>query len=111
MGTGMEEADELDDKECNDEDDRLGFFRFASEKSRQHKSQSAIQDQTDSCLFRTEQLQDWSQQSVRDSIRDCFVTGKWKEDEELLALDDLEEDSEGDFEDLETGQVHQAKSS
>ena len=51
---------------------------------------------------------------MRDSIRDCFVTGKWKEDEdaeELLALDDLEEDSEGDFEDLETGQVHQAKSS
>lgn len=64
-------------------------------------------------MFRVEQLQDWNQQSVLDSIRDCFVTGKWKEDEdaeELLALDDLE-DSEGDFEDLETGQVHQAKSS
>jgi len=67
----------------------------------------------DSSLFRAEQLQDWTQKSVLDSIRDCFVTGKWKEDEdaeELLALDDLEEDSEGDFEDLETGEVHQAKS-
>ena len=63
----------------------------------------------DSSLFRAASLQDWRAQSVLDSIRDCFVTGKWKEDEdaeELLALDDLD-DSEGDFEDLETGQVNQ----
>ena len=39
------------DKECNDEDDRLGFFRFASEKSRQRKSQSAIQDQVNCLIF------------------------------------------------------------
>ncbi|EFX67694.1 hypothetical protein DAPPUDRAFT_115237 [Daphnia pulex] len=42
----------------------------------------------------------------------CFVTGKWKENvdaEELLAMDDFDDmKSEGDFEDLETGEVSQA---
>jgi ribosome biogenesis protein BMS1 len=47
---------------------------------------------------------------VCEIIRDCFVTGKWKESEdaaELLRLDD-ESDGElfGDFEDLETGEKH-----
>lgn len=43
-------------------------------------------------------------------IRDCFVTGKWKQSEdaeELLRLDDASDGDDemfGDFEDLETGQ-------
>lgn len=53
--------------------------------------------------------------SRKGMLRNCFVTGKWKESqdaEELLKLDDLSDnDSEvfGDFEDLETGQVHEAQ--
>ncbi|XP_008474135.1 ribosome biogenesis protein BMS1 homolog [Diaphorina citri] len=48
---------------------------------------------------------------IKDSIRDCFVTGKWKASEdasELLRLDDMDDDEElfGDFEDLETGEKH-----
>ena len=46
-------------------------------------------------------------------IRDCFVTGKWKESEdaeELLKLDDDDDaDVFGDFEDLETGENHKAE--
>lgn len=46
---------------------------------------------------------------VRDSIRDYFVTGKWKGDEdanELLRMNDLDDDEMfGDFEDLEAGIV------
>ena len=47
-------------------------------------------------------------------IRDCFVTGNWSEGqdaEKLLALDDESDEEEvfGDFEDLETGEKHEAK--
>ena len=50
---------------------------------------------------------------VREIIRDCFVTGKWKESEdaaELLRLDDEDDDELfGDFEDLETGEKYTSK--
>ena len=54
---------------------------------------------------------EWGEERVLDCIRDCFVTGKWKDSEdaeELLKMDDDDnEDSDayGDFEDLETGLV------
>lgn len=47
---------------------------------------------------------------VRELIKDCFVTGKWKSGEdasELLRLDDMSDNDDkmfGDFEDLETGE-------
>jgi ribosome biogenesis protein BMS1 len=47
---------------------------------------------------------------VREVIRDCFVTGKWKESEDAAELLQLDDDSSeevfGDFEDLETGEKH-----
>ncbi|KAJ8980502.1 hypothetical protein NQ317_005685 [Molorchus minor] len=61
---------------------------------------------------------DWSEAENKDLIMNCFVTGKWKESEdaaELLKLDDAEDLSDanseafGDFEDLETGEKHTAK--
>ena len=45
-----------------------------------------------------------------ESIKDCFVTGKWEQGEdaeELIKLDDLSESEEelyGDYEDYETGE-------
>lgn len=53
---------------------------------------------------------------IKESIRDCFVTGKWKASEdasELLRLDDLTDEDEelyDDFEDLETGEKHTVES-
>ena len=50
---------------------------------------------------------------VCDNIRDCFVTGKWKESEDAAELLQLDDDSGeelfGDFEDLETGEKHTDK--
>ena len=67
----------------------------------------------DSSLSTWTQLHNWEEDEVRDLIRDCFVTGNWSEGqdaEKLLALDDEEEeDVFGDFEDLETGEKHEAK--
>lgn len=116
---GTETANELDksgsesDEEDDGDDDRLGgLFKIASEKRRERQSAHSTKDHVDCTRFVVEKLQDWSKSGVLDSIRDCFVTGKWKESEdaeELLAMDDLEMDSEGDFEDLETGELSKVK--
>lgn len=48
---------------------------------------------------------------LRNTIRDCFMTGDWKDDENaetLLKMDDDTEDIYGDFEDLETGKKFEA---
>ena len=51
---------------------------------------------------------------MNDSIRDCFITGKWEMDkdaENLLNEDgmlDDDEDAFGDFEDFESGQVYKS---
>lgn len=61
------------------------------------------------------ETRDWGLDDNKDLIKNCFVTGKWRESEdaqELLRLDDLsDDDSEiyGDFEDLETGKKHKGK--
>ena len=104
-----EKADSEESDGDSDEDDRLGgLFRIASDKRRASQTVHSTKDQLDCSRFAVDKMQDWTKPNVLDGIRDCFVTGKWKENEdaeELLAMDDLEEDSEGDFEDLETGQV------
>ena len=49
---------------------------------------------------------------VYSSIKDCFVTGEWKESENaqtLLKMDD-DDDLYGDFEDLESGKKFTADS-
>ncbi|XP_045029896.1 ribosome biogenesis protein BMS1 homolog [Daphnia magna] len=113
-GPDITEEKNSDESDADDgDDDRLGgLFKIASDKRRHTQNTISTKDNVDSSFFRVDKLQDWSKPDVLDSIRDCFVTGKWKEDEdaeELLAMDDLDDmNSEGDFEDLETGQVSQA---
>nr|XP_054364480.1 ribosome biogenesis protein BMS1 homolog [Mirounga angustirostris] len=46
---------------------------------------------------------------VMNSIRDCFVTGKWEEDKDAAKILAEDEELYGDFEDLETGDVHKGK--
>ena len=109
-----EEEDSADEGSEDDENDHLGgLFRIASDKKRRSKSIHSAKDQVDSSKFVVERLQDWKLDSVIDSIRDCFVTGKWKEAEDaenLLELDDMDAmDEDGDFEDMETGHVHKSK--
>lgn len=52
--------------------------------------------------FPKDVVQDWNNYRVLDSIRDCFVTGKWEADEDAEnLLKEEDEDLFGDFEDLE----------
>ncbi|KAK4336767.1 hypothetical protein RND71_044069 [Anisodus tanguticus] len=61
-------------------------------------------DGLDTTKFILKQNQDWEDENIFSSIKDCFVTGKWTEDEnaEILLRENEEELEEyGDFEDLE----------
>lgn len=49
---------------------------------------------------------------IHNSIKDCFVTGEWKESENAQTLLNMDNDDDlyGDFEDLETGKKFTANS-
>ncbi|XP_055006418.1 ribosome biogenesis protein BMS1 homolog [Boleophthalmus pectinirostris] len=83
-----------------------GLFRV----SRPQNNKRVQADAVDCSRFHPNATQDWDSQEVLDSIRDCFVTGKWEQSEDAATL--LKEDEElyGDFEDLETGEVHKNQS-
>ena len=58
----------------------------------------------DSTKFELDQNRDWESEDVLEMIKDCFVTGKWTEDENadmLLRENEDEMEEYGDFEDLE----------
>lgn len=58
----------------------------------------------DSTKFELKQNRDWESEEVLELIKDCFVTGKWTEDENadiLLRENEDEMEEYGDFEDLE----------
>ncbi|KAJ0400739.1 hypothetical protein P43SY_005460 [Pythium insidiosum] len=71
-----------------------------------------------------DELRDWEQPDVLESLRDRFVTGSWKrtgskkdgddeddEDATMADADPLNDDEmDGDFEDLETGESHKGAS-
>uniref|UniRef100_A0A8C2BQX5 BMS1 ribosome biogenesis factor n=1 Tax=Cyprinus carpio TaxID=7962 RepID=A0A8C2BQX5_CYPCA len=100
-GTVAEEEEE----DSNDEEELGGLFKV----NRPEKSKKVRADAMDCSCFHPDSSHDWDQEEMLASIRDCFVTGKWEEDKDAATL--LKEDDElyGDFEDLETGEVHKAK--
>ena len=109
---GKEEEPEENDE--NDEEDEIGgLFRVVNKEQTKKTTNSSGKDDIDCSKFSWSNLHDWNDEKVRYLIKDCFVTGKWKGDEdaeELLKLDDEDdEDVFGDFEDLETGKKHEAK--
>ncbi|KAG7492448.1 hypothetical protein MATL_G00014590 [Megalops atlanticus] len=98
---GTVPGDEEEDGE--DEEELGGLFRV----SRPEKSKRQRADALDCSRYAPDSAHDWDQEEMLDSIRNCFVTGKWEGDTDAATL--LKEDEElyGDFEDLETGEVHQ----
>uniref|UniRef100_A0A673MGS9 Bms1-type G domain-containing protein n=1 Tax=Sinocyclocheilus rhinocerous TaxID=307959 RepID=A0A673MGS9_9TELE len=92
-----------EEEDSNDEEELGGLFKV----SRPERSKKVRADAMDCSRFHPDSSHDWDQEEVRcTSIRDCFVTGKWEEDKDAATL--LKENDElyGDFEDLETGEVH-----
>ncbi|XP_051837952.1 ribosome biogenesis protein BMS1 homolog [Antechinus flavipes] len=100
-------AEDDDDDEEGDENEELGgLFRV----SRPDKESKRKADSLDCSKFPVEAPQDWDLEEVMNNIRDCFVTGKWEADKDAQKLLDDDEELYGDFEDLETGDVHKGKS-
>uniref|UniRef100_A0A665TJP9 BMS1 ribosome biogenesis factor n=1 Tax=Echeneis naucrates TaxID=173247 RepID=A0A665TJP9_ECHNA len=75
------------------------------------KKKRVIANYVDCSRFNPDTSHNWDLEEMLSSIRDCFVTGKWEEDQDAAAL--LKEDEKlfGEFEDLETGEVHQGLNS
>ncbi|XP_069693908.1 ribosome biogenesis protein BMS1 homolog isoform X2 [Periplaneta americana] len=110
----LDEAASADvENDSDGQEDVGGLFRVVRKKEHHQLQEKDLMNSDDCSKFVVKQLHDWAESDVREMIRDCFVTGKWKESEdaaELLRLDD-ESDEElfGDFEDLETGERHKKK--
>ncbi|XP_070299914.1 ribosome biogenesis protein BMS1 homolog [Salvelinus sp. IW2-2015] len=94
-----------DDGDGEEDEELGGLFRVSRpEKGKKHRM-----DGVDCSRFDPDAARNWDLEEMLDSIRDCFVTGKWEDDQDAATL--LKEDEElyGDFEDLETGAVHKGK--
>ncbi|KAL6035837.1 hypothetical protein STEG23_034821, partial [Scotinomys teguina] len=82
-----------------------GLFRVSQpDRESKHKA-----DSLDCSRFLVEAPHDWDLEEVMNSIRDCFVTGKWEDEKDAAKILAEDEELYGDFEDLETGDVHKGK--
>ncbi|XP_058911001.1 ribosome biogenesis protein BMS1 homolog [Kogia breviceps] len=102
-GTVTEDNEEED----GDTKEELGGLFHVSQSASECKHKA---DSLDCSRFHVEVPHDWDLEEVMNSIRDCFVTGKWEEDKDAAKILAEDEELYGDFEDLETGDVHKGKS-
>ncbi|XP_053721325.1 ribosome biogenesis protein BMS1 homolog isoform X2 [Synchiropus splendidus] len=100
-GSVVEEKDEEEE-----EDEELGgLFRV----SRPQKSKANQSNALDCSRFHLNTSHNWDDEEMLNSIRNCFVTGKWDESQDAATLLKEDEEMYGDFEDLETGEVHKGQ--
>ncbi|XP_071526137.1 ribosome biogenesis protein BMS1 homolog [Panulirus ornatus] len=95
-------SDEEDDDEVGGLFKRTSRVNLGSDKSTSYGTMNEI----DTSRYILPVLRNWNAKEIQNSIRDCFVTGEWKDDKDaqtLLKMDDDDEDLYGDFEDLESG--------
>uniref|UniRef100_A0A8C6P7M5 BMS1 ribosome biogenesis factor n=1 Tax=Nothobranchius furzeri TaxID=105023 RepID=A0A8C6P7M5_NOTFU len=92
--------------DSDEEDEELGgLFRV----SRPHKSKRLQTNSVDCSRFPPDSSLNWNLEEILDSIRDCFVTGKWEEGQDAATLLKQDDELYGDFEDMETGEVHKSQ--
>ncbi|XP_045698124.1 ribosome biogenesis protein BMS1 homolog isoform X1 [Phyllostomus hastatus] len=111
-GTGRQKSprhvteDDEEEEEGDTREELGGLFRVTQPtRECKHKAEAL-----DCSKFQLEVPHDWDLEEVMNSIRDCFVTGKWEEDKDAAKILAEDEELYGDFEDLETGDVHKGKS-
>ena len=88
-----------------------GLFKVVEKKQEEMQKMKTTLNSIECSKFPEELLIDWDNEEILQLIRDCFVTGKWTDSEDankLLAKnEDSDEEVFGDFEDLETGEIHE----
>lgn len=94
--------EDYQEEEAEESSEVLGELFRKVQKQVNMQSEKRSWDGVDSslCAF-TEQDALLKNEEIMNLIKDCFVTGKWKEDEDAQALLDKDEELYGDFEDLE----------
>ncbi|KAF8728587.1 hypothetical protein HU200_017852 [Digitaria exilis] len=107
-------SEENDDSEASGSEEE--FFVPKGQKKVQQNELPAFDDidAEDYSKFFKSELRDWSNEDLINSIRDRFVTGNWSK--AALRGQELNENGEdeeiyGDFEDLETGEIHGGQAS
>ncbi|XP_011616339.2 ribosome biogenesis protein BMS1 homolog isoform X1 [Takifugu rubripes] len=90
-----------------DENEELGgIFRVSYPQNiKKHQANTV-----DCSRFYANNSHDWNSEEMFNSIRDCFITGKWDATQDAATLLKQDDELYGDFEDLETGEVHVGKS-
>ncbi|GIY76831.1 hypothetical protein CDAR_178251 [Caerostris darwini] len=103
------QSQKIQESDDSDSENEIGgLFRIA--KHEKEKKNSMSDNAFDCSIFEIAVQRDWTNEDELLMIKDCFVTGKWADDEDAEHL--LNEDDDelyGDFEDLETGTVHKGK--
>ncbi|XP_028287670.1 LOW QUALITY PROTEIN: ribosome biogenesis protein BMS1 homolog [Parambassis ranga] len=96
---------EADDSEMEEEEELGGLFRV----TRPQKSKKFQANAVDCSRFNPDTSHNWDLEEMLNSIRDCFVTGKWEDGQDAATLLKEDEEMYGDFEDLETGEIHKGQ--
>ncbi|KAK3583604.1 hypothetical protein CHS0354_039426 [Potamilus streckersoni] len=109
---GQGDEEEKKKEQDEEEDAELGgLFRVLmnkSEKNRMDRGAVGDPNGTDCSLFPVDKVRNWQLEDVQDLIKDCFVTGKWDSSEDARARLQDDDEQYGDFENLETGEIHKA---
>ncbi|OZJ01985.1 hypothetical protein BZG36_04890 [Bifiguratus adelaidae] len=96
-----------EDKQAGEEndDDDDDFLTFKAKE----KVDQGVED-VDSCRVKVSKadLGQWESEEILESIRNRFITGSYDNDTGEATPENNDEDEEGDFEDLETGEVVKA---
>ncbi|XP_048472312.1 ribosome biogenesis protein BMS1 homolog isoform X2 [Rhincodon typus] len=91
------------EEEDEEGDDTLGgIFHVNRPNTESKRKDSSL----DSSVFHVKNPHNWDLEEVMNSIRDCFVTGKWESEKDASTLLGEDDSAYGAFEDLETGEVH-----
>ncbi|OQR91640.1 ribosome biogenesis protein BMS1 [Achlya hypogyna] len=100
-----------DDNDDDDDDD--DFFRPKHAAAKKKTATAATNEDDDdingldSSKYVPHELQAWDMPDLLESLRNKFVTGSWKKPLADAGSDD--DDVDGSFEDLETGEVHKGR--
>uniref|UniRef100_F1KTP3 Ribosome biogenesis protein BMS1 n=1 Tax=Ascaris suum TaxID=6253 RepID=F1KTP3_ASCSU len=104
------------EEEENEEDLFGGLFRLSSHSNKQlsinHQEDGYCYNEpstSDMMYDRLDENERWANEELRDMIADCFVTGKWDDEEDaamqLAANEHANHDSENEISDAEEGSV------
>ncbi|TYJ15942.1 hypothetical protein E1A91_A10G216600v1 [Gossypium mustelinum] len=112
--TSNTSANEVKDDSENEESDEDEFFKPKGQRAKNSiEGLGGGNINTEDCSKSTKisELKNWKEEEVYESIRDRFVTGDWSKGalrNQMSEAKTEEDDIDGDFEDLETGEKYES---